>query len=59
MKIPRIYFSTIRKPWKPVHLFEYTNYGTGHHHFLFWRWLITVDFESPLWDSNKARGGDE
>lgn len=55
MKVPRILFATIKKPWKPVHLFEYTTYGTGLHHFLIWRWLLTVDLEAPFWDSKKVR----
>lgn len=57
MILPRIVFSTFKDPWKPVHVFEYTNYGTRLHHFLLWRWLVTVDFQSRLLESKKE--GDE
>ena len=56
MKIPRVFFATLRN-YKPSVIFHYTNYGgTGLHHYLIWRWMISVDFESPLWDLKKARG---
>jgi hypothetical protein len=57
MKVPRIYILTIKKPYKPPSIIYYSNYGgNGLHHLVFWRWCLVFDFQSPMWNSKKAKG---